>query len=438
MTPLTDCRHFRTAEPCRPHKRSGVRCTGCAEYDPTAERILVVKLGALGDVLRTTSCLAPLRARYPRAHVTWVTRPDARPLLAGNPTVDRVLTTDGGYLELLLAEEFDLAIGPDADVLSASITRLARARQQVGFVADGRGGVRPIGEAALAWWRMGTDDGLKRGNRRSYGEWLYDICGLSGPVASPVLAVSAAAQIRAAALLDERAGDARRRVCVNTGASARWRDKRWTFAHYQEFARLVHDEDPESALVLVGGPAEAAFNHALLASGAPFVDGGTDGSVEDLGALMAACDWVLTPDSLGYHVACAVGAPAVCLVGPTAPWELDRYDRNLVLHSDLPCIACYRAECPLPRSCMDALKPAAAWAHIRRWQAFHAVAPATASRLDAISVATGPVPPTSAAAPTGCHPARLASPPIRRPRVLPLLPLLPQLPAHGRVAPGAP
>jgi tetratricopeptide (TPR) repeat protein len=86
-------------------------------YDPIHERILIVKLGATGDVLRTTSCLPPLKARYPRSHITWVTRSSSRAGLAGNPAIDRVLTVDGNYLEFLMAEEFDLAIGPDADLL---------------------------------------------------------------------------------------------------------------------------------------------------------------------------------------------------------------------------------------------------------------------------------------------------------------------------------
>src|SRR5512133_350921 len=135
----TDCRQFRTSEPCAPHKAARTRCDGCGVYDPLGERILIVKLGATGDVLRTTSCLPPLKARYPRSHVTWVTRPNARAILAGNPAIDRVLTIDENYLEFLMAEEFDLAIGPDADLLSASIMRLAHAHEKRGCIADGRG-----------------------------------------------------------------------------------------------------------------------------------------------------------------------------------------------------------------------------------------------------------------------------------------------------------
>lgn len=363
--PHTDCRHFRSSEPCAPHKATRVRCGECSVYDPIRERILIVKLGATGDVLRTTICLPPLKARYPNSHITWVTRPSARAVLAGNPAIDRVLTIEGNYLEFLIAEEFDIAIGPDADLLSASIMRLAHAHEKRGCIADGRGGVRALGDAAIAWTRMGTDDGLKQENRRTYGELLYDMCDLPTPVAPPSLSVSGASHERMATFLGRHAPDAKRRVVFNTGASTRWREKRWKSAHYHGLARLVKAESPDTAVLLVGGPGEAEFNRHLLLSDAGFVDVGTDRTIEDIGALMAACDWVLTPDSLGYHIACAVGTPAVCVVGPTSPWELDRYQRNLILHSDVECIACYKAECPLPRTCMDMLTPEAAWRHIR-------------------------------------------------------------------------
>jgi heptosyltransferase-2 len=364
-----DCRHFRSAEPCRPHKVSGARCGTCSAYDRLAERILVVKLGSLGDVLRTTTCLAPLKARYPNSHITWVTRPASQALLVGNPSIDRVLTVDANYLELLMAEQFDLAIGPEADLVSASIMRLARAAEVQGFVADGRGGVTCTNAATDAWWRTGLDDTLKQSNRRTYGEWLYDVCGLSFPVAPPTLTIGASARARVGAFVATHGGPTRRRVCFNTGASDRWREKRWRPSHYVELARLLRAAHLDLDVILIGGASESKLNRDLLACDAGFLDAGTDGSVEDLGAFMAACDWVLTPDSLGYHVACAVGVPTVCLVGPTSPWELDRYGQNLILHADVPCIACYRAQCPHDRTCMELLTPTSAFRHIERWRA---------------------------------------------------------------------
>ena len=49
-----DCRHFRTGIPCLPNKKNNAVCTTCKEYDQIQTRILIIKLGALGDVIRTT------------------------------------------------------------------------------------------------------------------------------------------------------------------------------------------------------------------------------------------------------------------------------------------------------------------------------------------------------------------------------------------------
>jgi heptosyltransferase-2 len=361
-----DCHLFRTGEPCLPHKLRQARCATCSEYDPIAERILIVKLGAMGDVLRTTTCLTPLKARYPHSHVTWITRSNCRAFLERNPMIDRVLTVDGDYLSLLLAEEFDVALGPDADLASASIMRIARAADKKGLMADGRGGVVPLNDAANGWWLLGIDDQLKTANRRTYGEWLYEMFELPGPVARPSLTIGATAMALSAALFPHASLTSGDRVCLNTGGSARWSEKRWKAAHYHDFALLLSEHAPEATIVLVGGPDERTFNRDLLARGGPFVDGGTGNSVEEVGAIMAACTWVLTPDTLGYHIACAVGTPTVCVVGPTAPWELDRYERNVILHADVPCIACYRATCPLPRTCMDLLTPDVVWKSIHQ------------------------------------------------------------------------
>jgi heptosyltransferase-1 len=271
-------------------------------------------------------------------------------LLVGNPGIDRILSIESNYLELLLSEEFDIAFGPDADLLSASIMRLARAQKKYG-------GITPLSDAAESWWRMGLDDATKRANRRTYGEWLYAICELPTPVARPQLQPTEEACNRVASFLRTRAPSARRWVCFNTGSSSRWQEKRWKARHYRNLGRLIADTDRETAIALVGGPDETELNCSLLASGAPFIDAGTNNSTGDFAALIAACEWILTPDSLGYHVACAVRTPAVCLVGPTSPWELDLYGVNHIYYADLECIACYLAKCPFSTTCMDRLTP---------------------------------------------------------------------------------
>ena len=55
-----DCLHFRGDMPCAPHKTDGVHCADCPDFKPRRGRMLIVKLGAAGDVVRTTLLLTPL------------------------------------------------------------------------------------------------------------------------------------------------------------------------------------------------------------------------------------------------------------------------------------------------------------------------------------------------------------------------------------------
>jgi heptosyltransferase-2 len=337
-------------------------------FERINERIVIVKLGALGDVLRTTMCLEPLKRRFPGSHITWVTRENARSLLDGNPWIDRILCVEHNYLELLLTERFDVAIGPDTDPVSSAIMALVRANVKHGFAADERGGVIPLSDVAREWWLMGIDDARKQANRRTYGELLYAMCDLVAPIVRPRFDLSHDVTARAT----QRLRNARPRrtswVGFNTGAGERWAEKRWKPAYFVRLAELVETAHPECAIVLMGGPEQQWLNEQLIDAHPTFIDGGTANTMPEFAGLIAACDWILTADSLGYHVASAVRTPAMCLVGPTSPWELDAFDTNCVLHAALECIACYRAHCPFDSTCMDLLSPEIVWDRVREWR----------------------------------------------------------------------
>ena len=90
MKILFDCHYFCGDRPCLPHKNSGVHCENCAEYDPIKARILIIKLNAVGDVLRTAGIIPALKVKYPGAYITWITDPDAVPRLEMVPGIDRL------------------------------------------------------------------------------------------------------------------------------------------------------------------------------------------------------------------------------------------------------------------------------------------------------------------------------------------------------------
>lgn len=355
----TDCRLFRSDRPCAPHKATGVTCATCTDdYDPIRTRLLVVKLAAVGDVLRTTSLLPAIHRRWPAAHVTWVTAPGALPLFAGNRLVDRVLGSAGTVPLELLAERFDVVLCPDAAADAVALAHLARLNAggaRIGFDLDARGVVVPLGEGARTWYELGLSDEKKRANRRLYQEHVAEVLGLDWRRERPMLALDEGDRARGAELLARHPPRAGQRIVgLNTGAGGRWRWKRWTESGWDELTRRLAREGCQ--VWLLGGPEERQRNARLRALGGDAVlDTGCDNTLRAFAGIVERCDVVVTGDTLALHVAVATGRRVVALFGPTSLAEIDLADRGERLAGDVPCLCCYRSDCDVSPSCMETL-----------------------------------------------------------------------------------
>lgn len=356
----TDCRYYKGAMPCEFHKRDGRLCDGCRDYDPVTFRILIVKLAAVGDVLRTTSILPALKKKYPGSEITWVTKTSAAPLLRSNPHIDRVLVIEGNYVEYLQNEEFDLGICLDADPHSATIHSVARCKERRGFVCNKAGRVQPVDERAVEWWEMGLNDQKKKANRKTYQHIMYEICGLDLPTAPPQLVLNGAANPFGQKFLQANSElkKCRKILGVNTGGGGRWQYKKWTFEGYVGFLDLMKQRHPDVGLVIVGGPEEVELNRRIMQTvGDNVVDAGCNNSLDEFAAIINTFDLLLTSDSLGMHMGVALGKPTVVLVGPTSPWELDVFGKGEILYSDIECLVCYLSRCDKTVTCMNTLSP---------------------------------------------------------------------------------
>ena len=352
---------MRWDRPCAPHKAEGARCRGCGHYDPVGKRILVIKLDALGDVLRTTCILPALRTIHPSAQVTWITLPAAMPLLEHNPFIDRVIPYGAEALAMLRVERFDISLCLDAAPRSAALGSLARAGEKRGFRLDARGRVAPIGAEARAWLMMGLFDDAKKANRRPYQEIVMGISGLAGLRQEIVVALSDEEREFARRFAARKGlapgGRGRAIVGVNTGSGSRWPMKQWPAALCADLVRRLAGLRGTRVL-LFGGEEEKARNAAIRnAAGAALVDTGCGNSLREFIALVGLCDLLVSSDSLGLHVALGFGKKVVGLFGPTSSAEIDVYGRGVKIVSDADCACCYLRACERRPSCMARISP---------------------------------------------------------------------------------
>ncbi len=364
-----DCRNYRGDRPCAigiqgpcpPH---------CAVYDPHGARILIIKLGALGDVIRTTALLPGLKSQWPQSHITWVTKPAGVRLLANHPLIDRLLPFDAESICHLELEQFELCLSLDKEPGPTALAQRVKAPDRRGIGISAFGTPLPLNEAAVHYFTLGLDDRLKfYRNDRSYQSLLYAAVGLTYHGESYQLYPGPSERRRAAARLRELgAGEHDVIIGLNTGAGRVFANKNWSERQYITLAqRLAARSDVRVALL--GGPDERARNQRIAAACPGVLNSGSDHDELLFTAIVERCRVVVTGDTLAMHIAIACGVPCVALFGPTCAQEIDLYGRGEKIVTSVPCSPCYRRECDRSPSCMDVIEVDTVAAAVDRWLA---------------------------------------------------------------------
>ncbi len=339
-----DCHRFTGYRPCAP----GRLCAGCDLYDPVQGEVLIINLDAMGDVLRTTAQLPALRRAWPRARISWLTRARALPLLEGHPLLDRALPLSLEAVCELQARQFDLLLCVDKGRSACGLARTLRAHTKRGFGLDDHGVVVPLNPEAEHLYRTGLDDELKfRVNTLSEPAMLAQALRLPW--------TREAYQLHLAE--HERVGPPRR-VGFNTGASPGWPRKRLDRHLQLRAISLVHQATGQPVLLL-GGPEDRERNAWLVRNLGPAVEPTpTDAGLRVGAAHVARCEVVVSADSLGMHLAIALGCHVVAWFGPTCPQEIDLFDRGIKLLAPVDCAPCWDPGCARAPACDSALEPA--------------------------------------------------------------------------------
>ncbi len=353
-----DCKHYRGLKPCG----RAEDCDGCSDFTPIGPRVLIIKLGALGDVLRTTPLLTGLKEQIPGVEIVWLTSPASSELLENNPLIDSLWLTGAEALARLQVEEFDRVICLDKEPEAIACASLAKAPAKYGFGMSDKGRLAAFNRAAVENLRLGISDELKfRVNEKTYQRLIFEAAELEyKPEYDYVFNLNRADLDWAAEFMAERL-DPQAKVVIgfNLGGGNVFAAKRWKIDHFLALRRMIDDRWGRMAAVLAfAGQDEAERLARLLAApGPPIIDTGTGNPMGRFAALLGRCDVLVTGDSLGMHLALAMKSKVVLLIGSTTHREIELYGRGEMIVSEMECSPCYRRLCPKPKDCMENFTP---------------------------------------------------------------------------------
>jgi len=325
--------------------------------------VLIVHLGAIGAVVRSTALLAGIRRKYGNAHITWVTEKPSDQLLRNHPEIDRVLTTSSHDLLALSCLEFDIGFCIDKSLAAGGVIKATRIKKVFGFrVQTVTGAIVPATDAASELWEIGLSDQKKFfENKKSEIQLVTEALELKynrDPYhlhLSPEeesLAKKRRQEWQDANGLNSNAGASLTPVLIgiNTGCSPVIPYKKLTVEFQRKIIQTL--QTLNARVVLLGGPEDTDRN-IEIAKDLNVISSPTDRGLRDGLASVAACDIVISGDSLGMHMAIAMQKWTVAWFGPTCAHEIDLYDRGVHVLSQATCTPCWKRSCQKTTMCYD-------------------------------------------------------------------------------------
>lgn len=305
-------------------------------------KILVIRLGSLGDVVLTTPVVAALKQRHPQADVDFLVKKEYHDLLIGNPHIRRIIPFDGsrqkglkGLLEIageLRKEGYTHVIDLHGNLRSRVISALMAGSKTLRY--DKQALKRRL---LLLGFKVQTKHTVD-----AYLSALKPIGINVGAGLKPAPAIYLSEDEEKEALLFlERNGIPEGSIIIGINPGARWQTKRWLDEGFVELGKKVVTELGAKVLVF-GGPDEVELSERVgdgIGRDAFSIAGRI--GLREAAALMKRCSVFVTNDSGPMHIAAAVGTPVVAIFGPTVRgFGFSPLGKSVVVEREIKCRPC--------------------------------------------------------------------------------------------------
>jgi ADP-heptose:LPS heptosyltransferase len=346
----TDCIYFKGDIPCSPHKMYGYHCE-CKEYKKIKHTILIIKLGAIGDVIRTTPLLRKIRKEFSGAYITWFTY---TPEILHPDWVNKILKVSAENIEFIKNIKFNWVINLDKDPIAIALTNSLNADRKSGFTLDEWGHPKAISSLAEKnKWLTGIFDDLNKQNKKHYVEEMFAICGFEFNDEEYVINVD----------LEEKAWNidkSKRVVGLNTGCGGRWSSRLWPKENWVKLAKNLLENNFE--VILLGGEQENEKNKWIAElSGAKYFG---YFSLSTFISLLDECELIITAVTMAMHLTIALKKKLILFNNIFNKNEFYLYGRGQILEPEFDCNCYFSPVCE--NNCMQYIYPEKVYFEVNR------------------------------------------------------------------------
>lgn len=340
-----NCIHFKGYIPCVPNKQRGKICNNCDEYQPIKKRILIIKLGAIGDVIRTTPLVEKYKTIFPDCHITWITQfPDILP----HNKIDSILSFDFVSVFKITHDKFDIAINLDKDFEACALLYDTNASEKYGFILINNF-ISPVNKLAEHKFLTGIFDKVSKQNTKSYLEEIFEICGFDFNGEEYLMPFNKEHYEKWNIINKLSIG--KKIIGFNTGCGARWKTRLWPEKYWIELIKRL------AALnyfpVILGGKDEDKTNLKYAEITGVYYPGYY--TLAEYIEIVRHCKIIVSAVSLTMHIAIGLQKTLILFNNIFNKNEFELYGRGEILEPNSGCDCYYGQICKREKFCMEDL-----------------------------------------------------------------------------------
>lgn len=343
---------------------------------PDVNKILVIRLSAIGDIVMSSGVLPALRSKYPNAHIAWLVEPSCANLLESSPLLDQVIRLPRSRWKQLKKDK-------QWRTLFREIWQFKRAlkQQQFELVLDMQGllksGIWAYFSGAKHRFGLGSKEGSQHlmtqvierqpdhPDISSEYRFMMQQLGICADHFIYHLAASPAQQKKVAELVANLNAGQKTKVILcpfTTRPQKHWFDDYWQ--------SLIEQLSQQNCLpIILGGPSDQANAQLLVdASSGQAVNLAGCTQLIEAAELINNCDLVIGVDTGLTHMGIAQNKPTLALFGSTLPYSNTCRDNAQVLYHKMSCSPCRRRPtCDGAFTCMRQITPQQVMQAAKEW-----------------------------------------------------------------------
>ena len=359
------CKKFKGDRPCEYYwldRKHDCWDSNSPYYEKYSHRILLIKLDALGDVIRCTPLAEGIKKKYPNCKLIWLTQPQSIFFLKGNKFIDEVLSYNDETVRALQCQEFDTIINLDKDSKATSMITLFNSNDKRGYGLSTDGYPFPLNDGTKYHYDICLDNwGAKQSNTKTYQEMIFEASELEFDNERMIVNLddSKYKQFESKFCKENNITSDDNLILLNTGCGPVFPHKKWTYDGYEE---LIGDllKDSNNKIILAGGQDEIRRNYKLSNSyTSDNIINTTDKyTIEEFCFLVNLSKVVVTGDTMALHLAITFKKNIIPFYGPTPYQETDLLGLGKkFVRKELDCLSCHdQFPCPYDGKCMTLIK----------------------------------------------------------------------------------